>query len=81
MSRDGEWGDELTLTAAANHFGVTVHVLTSDPEHFYLTYVPAAGIGGSGMGSEGSGVEKHAFLLYRAPVHYDAFGAAVRTRS
>ena len=37
--------------------------------------------GGSGMGSEGSGVEKHAFLLYRAPVHYDAFGAAVRTRS
>ena len=71
MERDGEWGDELTLSAAANHFGVTLHVLTSDAEHFYIRY-PAGSC---------SAVEKHAFLLYRSPVHYDSFTAAVRTRS
>eukprot|EP00198_Chlamydomonas_reinhardtii_P005243 XP_001694579.1 predicted protein [Chlamydomonas reinhardtii] len=40
MSRSGTWGDELTLRAVCDSFGLTVHVVTSDVDHGYLTYEP-----------------------------------------
>ena len=35
------WGDELTLRAASDCFGVTIHVLTSHEANWYLRYAPA----------------------------------------
>lgn len=41
MEQDGTLGDELTLRAACDCFGIILHVLTSDPgESYYLKYVP-----------------------------------------
>ena len=42
-----------------------VHVVTSNEANWYLQYVPAAP-------STEPAAEKHVFLTYVAPVHYDA---------
>ena len=36
------WGDELTLRAASDCFGCTIHVITSHEANWYLRYAPAA---------------------------------------
>ena len=40
MSRNRTWGDELTLRAAADCFGCTIHVVTSTDANWYLRYEP-----------------------------------------
>jgi hypothetical protein len=32
MENDGEWGDNITLQAAAHHYKVTVHVYSANPD-------------------------------------------------
>ena len=40
MATPRTWGDELTLRAAADCFGVVVHVVTTEHENWLLNYVP-----------------------------------------
>jgi hypothetical protein len=61
MSRDGVWGDELTLRAACEAYGVVVNVITSDESNWFLRYIP-----------ENTLIKHELFLSYIAPVHYDA---------
>jgi hypothetical protein len=71
MSRDRSWGDELTLRAITNAFGVSIHVVTSTEANWHLTYTPDRD-----GGSEATAGRKHLFLAYVAPVHYNAFELA-----
>jgi len=64
MSLLTTWGDELTLQAAAEAYGVRIHVVTSNENNWYLQYVPE---GGKPHGA------REVFLTYAAPVHYDCF--------
>merc|ERR1719424_1470081 len=68
MRRSKTWGDELTLRAVADALGCVVHVVPSNEANWYLQYVPAAPPTESAEKLE----EKHVFLTYVAPVHYDA---------
>ena len=61
MARDGEWGDELTLRAACETYGVVINVVTSDSENWFMRYLP-----------EHTVVQREVFLSYIAPVHYNA---------
>lgn len=36
MSMERTWGDELTLRAAADCFGCTIHLITSNESNWYL---------------------------------------------
>mmetsp|Transcript_84561 Transcript_84561/g.213250 ORF Transcript_84561/g.213250 Transcript_84561/m.213250 type:complete len:385 (+) Transcript_84561:76-1230(+) len=67
FGRDGVWGEEVTLAAAAHAFGIKVHVITSSiGENWHLEY----SFGGvSELGRE-------VFLTYLAPLHYNALEAA-----
>lgn len=61
-------GDELTLRAAADAFGCTVHVTTTDRENWHLLYE-----GGGDAGARTSAAEpRKLFLTYISPVHYNA---------
>lgn len=75
MARQGVWGDELTLRAAAEAFGVCINVVTSDAANWFMRYVPEHAI-----------VRREVFISYIAPVHYNAIvrrprGAAPFLRS
>ena len=75
MACSGVWGDELTLRAACECYGVVINVITSDAENWFLRYVP-----------EHSVVQREVFCSYIAPVHYNAIvrrprGAAPFLRS
>ncbi|GLI69337.1 hypothetical protein VaNZ11_013923 [Volvox africanus] len=75
MERSGTWGDELTLTwthptadphgapqrAMCDSFGLTVHVVTSEEDHWYLTYEPKI-----------RKLDREIFLTYIAPIHYNS---------
>ncbi|GIL48474.1 hypothetical protein Vafri_4989 [Volvox africanus] len=61
MERSGTWGDELTLRAVCDSFGLTVHVVTSEEDHWYLTYEP-----------ENRKLNREIFLTYIAPIHYNS---------
>ncbi|EFJ51144.1 hypothetical protein VOLCADRAFT_116495, partial [Volvox carteri f. nagariensis] len=61
MERSGTWGDELTLRAVCDSFGLTVHVVTSEEDHWYLTYEP-----------ECRKLDREIFLTYIAPIHYNS---------
>jgi hypothetical protein len=71
MERERVWGDELTLRAAADCFGVVVHVVTTEHENWLLNYVP------EGMTMEGGGDgtppvgTRECFLAYVSPIHYN----------
>ena len=70
MARNATWGDELTLAAAADAYGVEVHVLQSSPpaaDAWHLTYAPQ-------LLPAGAPPRKalRVFVAYIAPVHYDA---------
>eukprot|EP00054_Salpingoeca_dolichothecata_P039205 m.278903 g.278903 ORF g.278903 m.278903 type:complete len:150 (+) comp98201_c0_seq1:151-600(+) len=61
MRQEMTWGDELTLKAVTDAFGVIVNVITSHKSNWYLQYKP-----------EKLKIPKRLFLAYLSPVHYDA---------
>ncbi|GFR45230.1 hypothetical protein Agub_g6628, partial [Astrephomene gubernaculifera] len=61
MGRSGTWGDELTLRAVCDSYGIIVHVVTSDEGNWYLTYMP-----------ECRKLDREIFLTYIAPIHYNS---------
>lgn len=61
MQRDRSWGDELTIRAAADAFGVRIHVITTEKENFLLHYEP-----------ERQKSDRILFLSYISPVHYNS---------
>ncbi|KAG2486732.1 hypothetical protein HYH03_014658 [Edaphochlamys debaryana] len=61
MARGGTWGDELTLRATCDAFGIVMHVVTSDVDNWYLTYEP-----------EVRKLDREIFLTYIAPIHYNS---------
>eukprot|EP01062_Namystynia_karyoxenos_P055051 TRINITY_DN4573_c3_g1_i1.p1 TRINITY_DN4573_c3_g1~~TRINITY_DN4573_c3_g1_i1.p1 ORF type:complete len:1000 (+),score=170.64 TRINITY_DN4573_c3_g1_i1:82-3000(+) len=65
MARSGSWGDEVCLRAAADLLGVSIHVVQSTEGSWYLCYEPQGSAEGQG------GAERHVFLSYLAPVHYN----------
>ena len=83
MARNGTWGDELTLRAACQAFRSTVHVLTSEKEHFYVKYAPdtAAASPASSSTPPPAAVTSSlepmdVFLCFISPVHYNSIVAA-----
>eukprot|EP00668_Euglena_longa_P018355 GGOE01022912.1.p1 GENE.GGOE01022912.1~~GGOE01022912.1.p1 ORF type:complete len:517 (-),score=89.69 GGOE01022912.1:851-2401(-) len=62
MKRIGTWGDEITLRALCDVFGVTIHVLTSTLDNWHLQYLPAGP----------KETDRHIFISYLAPVHYNS---------
>ncbi|BDA46742.1 probable OVARIAN TUMOR DOMAIN-containing deubiquitinating enzyme 10 at N-terminal half [Coccomyxa sp. Obi] len=60
MERSGTWGDELTLRAICDVYGIIINVVTSDQYNWFLRYMPK--------------MLKHVkelFLTYISPVHYN----------
>lgn len=76
MARPGQWGDELTLKAASNVFTCTIHVLTSEREHYYVRYRPDADARTQGAGEDDDDSSRakdmHVFLAYISPIHYNS---------
>lgn len=67
MEEPKTWGDEFTLRAAADAYGCSVHVLTSDSSNWHLCYE------GESSASVGPDTTKRKlFLTYIAPVHYNS---------
>ena len=64
MSTPMTWGDELTLRAASDAYGIKIHVITTTKENWYLHYEPAQ-----------QQLPRSLFLCYTAPIHYDTFVA------
>ena len=60
MSRNRTWGDELTVRAACDLHRRKVHIITTEENYWYLSYVP-----------EGEHSEGHIFLTYISPIHYN----------
>ena len=65
MGRDRTWGDELTLRAVCDSFGVVLYIVQSTQENWLLTYEP------EGRSSKRRS-SKRLFLTYLSPVHYNA---------
>lgn len=63
LQQPGEWGDELSLQACAEAFGVRVHIISSESENWYLVYEPTKGLAPNA---------REIFLTYVAPVHYES---------
>ncbi|XP_042032723.1 OVARIAN TUMOR DOMAIN-containing deubiquitinating enzyme 9-like [Salvia splendens] len=61
MSRNGEWGDNVTLQAAADCYGVKIFVVTSYKDTCYIEILPKV---------EKS--DKTVLLSFRAEVHYNS---------
>eukprot|EP00193_Tetraselmis_chui_P019682 CAMPEP_0177778240 /NCGR_PEP_ID=MMETSP0491_2-20121128/15841_1 /TAXON_ID=63592 /ORGANISM="Tetraselmis chuii, Strain PLY429" /LENGTH=305 /DNA_ID=CAMNT_0019297485 /DNA_START=304 /DNA_END=1219 /DNA_ORIENTATION=- len=61
MLMNGTWGDELTLRAAADGLGVTIHVVTSEVDNWYMVYEPTE-----------KQLDKEIFLSYISPIHYNS---------
>ena len=76
MAQPRCWGDELTLRAAAEAYGVTVHVVTTEKEHWLLHYndddAPPPGPAPDGAAaSAAAAARREAFLAYVSPIHYN----------
>lgn len=61
MALNRTWGDELTLRACADAYQVTIHVVTSSPENWYLRYPPG-----------NHAPRKHIYIAYISPIHYNS---------
>ena len=60
LERGASWGDELTLQASADAFGVVVHVVAAHDINWHLFYEPTGEANG-----------RLVFLSYLHPVHYN----------
>ncbi|GAX75657.1 hypothetical protein CEUSTIGMA_g3101.t1 [Chlamydomonas eustigma] len=60
MSKSGTWGDELTLRAACEMFGVIIRCITSEESNWYISYQP-----------EQHRIARELFLAYISPIHYN----------
>ncbi|GAW80294.1 OTU-like cysteine protease [Plasmodium gonderi] len=65
MSKDGYWGDELSIKATADAFDCIVYIITSTAENWHLKYEPKYKINNEH--------KKCIFLAYTSPTHYDSF--------
>lgn len=61
MSRSGEWGDHVTLQAAADSYGVKIFVITSFKDTCYIEIIPNA-----------QRSKRVIFLSFWAEVHYNS---------
>jgi hypothetical protein len=61
MSLSGTWGDELTLRAACDSYGVVIRCVTSEAENWYISYEPLE-----------KRLDRELFLAYISPIHYNA---------
>ncbi|MFS8012464.1 putative OTU domain, papain-like cysteine peptidase superfamily [Helianthus anomalus] len=61
ISTDGEWGDHVTLQAAADAFGVKIFVLTSYKDTCYIEILPCV-----------QKSKRIIFLSFWAEVHYNS---------
>jgi len=61
MSKSRKWGDELTVKAVSDAYGVDIHVVQSTPDNWYLHYDP-----------EIRKVQKSLFVTYISPIHYNS---------
>ena len=64
MSQNGCWGDELTLRAVCETYGIVINVVTSDATNWFLRYIPEH--------NRMMITNREVFLSYIAPVHYNA---------
>lgn len=62
MSQHESWGDELTLRALCEAYGIVINVITSDQQHWFMRYEPEA------QPKKAAEV----FITYIAPIHYNA---------
>jgi hypothetical protein len=60
------WGDELTLRALCDAFGVNIHVITTAKENWHLRYEPTVE----------ANHRRHLFLAYISPIHYNSLTIA-----
>ncbi|GAB4821497.1 hypothetical protein N2152v2_008543 [Parachlorella kessleri] len=61
MARSGEWGDHVTLQAAADYFGLKICVLTSFPEGAFIEIMP-----------QRTRSSRILYLSFWAEVHYNS---------
>lgn len=64
MSRDGQWGDNVTLQAASDMLGTEIHILTDQPGAEHLEVRPAS--------QNADQPQSPLWLAFLAEVHYDA---------
>ncbi|XP_073066418.1 OVARIAN TUMOR DOMAIN-containing deubiquitinating enzyme 12-like [Primulina eburnea] len=64
MSKSGEWGDHVTLQAAADSYGVKIFVITSFKDTCYIEILPSI-----------QKSERVIFLSFWAEVHYNSIYA------
>lgn len=60
MSGPGTWGDELTLRAIADSYGVVLNLVTSSSSHWFQRYEPKK-----------LKLKKELWATYISPVHYN----------
>ncbi|URD87894.1 OTU-like cysteine protease [Musa troglodytarum] len=73
LSKSGEWGDHVTLQAAADSYGVKIFVITSFKDTCYIEILPSI-----------QKSKRVIFLSFWAEVHYNSIypeGALVATKS
>ena len=68
MATPRTWGDELTLRAACDAYGVVVHVVTTEHDNWLLHYSPDAVAVTDGTPPAGT---RECFLAYVSPIHYN----------
>lgn len=61
MSKNGEWGDNVTLQAAADSYGVKIFVITSFKDTCYIEILPSI-----------QKSKRVIFLSFWAEVHYNS---------
>ncbi|KAJ9437674.1 OTU-like cysteine protease [Diplonema papillatum] len=66
------WGDELTLRAASDALGITIHIATSENGRWILSYEPLSDPSDVGFPINEGEAPHHFFLSYQAPVHYNS---------
>ena len=73
MATSRTWGDELTLRAACDEYGVVVHVVTTEHENWLLHYSPDSLAMADGRPPPGT---RECFLAYVSPIHYNVIAVS-----